>query len=130
MEDQIFSTQELQKFSLMQAMERIGYQMMRTQTNQILFVNHNNFRKGKGIISVRNAIKYYNNPRLIKEFLDMDSYTYYQYMAARITCGVKLQYSNKRKVFVPLKETENYVKFVDKDYASIFLPLEGVESQE
>jgi len=123
MNEEIINTEELKKFSLTQVMKRIGYTLMRSPNNHLLFVNPDKFRNGKGTISVKTAIELHNNTRRLEEFMDIDPYTLRQFKAAKIVRIVKLQYSSRKKIFVLHPITTNYVEFVDSGYPSLFFNI-------
>lgn len=124
------NTADLQLFSLMQAMNSLGFDLMRTNKGGLVFFNPSRACKGANLFSVGRAIALHNNLTHMNNF-GYDSYFVNQFLAAKVVKRVKLQYSKKTKVLA-INGTGNahLVQVVDPTYLTLFNVLSPMEIQE
>lgn len=126
MEEKIYDTKDLQLFSLMQAMNTIGYMLYRTNKGGLVFVSNLPINSARSCLSVGKAIHLYNHSTDILynplKNMGFDSYFCSQFEAAKVVKKLGIQYSKRKKlVKVNGPEFKNYVRFVHEDYFDLFL---------
>lgn len=119
--EQIINTQDLQLFSLMQAMNTLGFELMRTNKGGFVFFNPSRSCNGNNLISMNNAITMYNKLSKTDSY-GYDAYYVNQFLAAKVVQHVKFQYSKKKKQLMLHSENghAHYVRCVDDAYWNLF----------
>lgn len=119
-EEFVADTRDLQLFSVIQAMNVLGYQLMRTDKGGKVFYNPSKSKTGNALICMRRAFMLHNNLDIHNQN-KYDTYTMNQFLAAKVVHTVKLQYSKRSKqIYVNGGENANYVAFTDATYPQLF----------
>lgn len=128
-------TIDLQQFSVMQFMLRLGYTLYKTDRNGLVFVNGMPGKMERRMISFNTAIRMHNcgfeyagdgtqvksGDPLVSTYVD--TYLATQALAAKVIEKAKLQYSKKQKRIILVNEPSKLVKFTNPVYATTFLGL-------
>lgn len=119
-EEFVADTRDLQLFSVIQAMNVLGYQLMCTEKGGKVFYNPSKSKTGDALICMRRAIMLHNCIDIHNRH-NHDTYTVNQFLAAKVVHNVKLQYSKRSKqIYVNGGQNANYVAFTDEAYPQLF----------